>query len=474
MVYDNFISVRAPAFIQGNNWELQNLNHLTVLFGKNGSGKSVLLRLIRDIDQETNHYIIPERTGGLNFEPSYMAEEIEASKRKKSSASNFTGNYRQRVVSRIQSYFNTRGATRGDQLPGNPEDLEDLLKFLLPDFEITLNAGNPPYKLERLSDNMPVTQIDQISSGEAQMLTLSIDILTISAIWDIQKKAKRILLIDEPDPHLHPDLQVRFADFLTQVGSKFNIQIIVATHSTTLLSALGQFGKSNCSTIFLNKIAKRYTAQPFNKYLQELSACLGGHALMGPLFGAPLLLVEGDDDYRIWSQVPRHSEVNIAVIATNGDEISHYQKTLEKLFGSISEPRIYGHTLIDGDKGLPQPSEQNPQDYMPYIQMNCHECENLYLTDEVLTDLGITWEQAIERINQQAENFGNKQARLIEITTEDRRNSDLKTVINELNKILDTKNVHWTTRIGNRLGKERPMGQLLDFLGEGVVNAIWN
>ncbi len=53
---------------------------------------------------------------------------------------------------------------------------------------------------------------------------------------------------------------------------------------------------------------------------------------MGPLFGSPILLVEGDDDYRIWSQVPRHHIVNLAVIPSNGDEIKHYQKTLESIF----------------------------------------------------------------------------------------------------------------------------------------------
>ena len=35
---------------------------------------------------------------------------------------------------------------------------------------------------------------------------------------------------------------------------------------------------------------------------------------MGPLFGVPLLLVEGDDDYRIWNEIPRHHITSFAVI----------------------------------------------------------------------------------------------------------------------------------------------------------------
>jgi predicted ATP-dependent endonuclease of OLD family len=402
-----------------------------------------------------------------------MAEEIEASRRKDASSSNFVSGYRSRVISRIQSYFNTRGATRSSQLPGNPDDLEYLLKFLLSDFEITLRAGNPPYRLIRLSDNKEISDASLLSSGESQLLSLSIDILTIAAIWDIQDKTKRLLLIDEPDTHLHPDLQIRFADFISQVIIKFKLQVVIATHSTTLLSALGQFCHNDCSTIFLNRNIKEFKAQAFNKYLKEVSSCLGGHLLMGPLFGAPLLLVEGDDDYRVWSQIPRHGLVNLAVLPTNGEEIKQYQRTLEKLFASISEVHILGFALIDGDKEIPQANISNSQYYIPFVRLNCHECENLYFSDEVLADLGLSWEIAIEKIRAESHRYGNKKDRLDKTTEYDRRSADFKGLINELSQILDSKNVHWTTRVGNVLGKETPTGQLKDFLGPDLFAAIW-
>jgi len=43
-------------------------------------------------------------------------------------------------------------------------------------------------------------------------------------------------------------------------------------------------------------------------------------------------------------------------------------------------------------------------------------------------------------------------------------------VKNELGKILSIFSVNRTTK---ELGKNRPEGQLADFLGEEVVNAIW-
>jgi len=50
-------------FMGNGHWKLKNLSPITVLFGKNGSGKSVLLRQIRDKAPEENHYCVPERGG---------------------------------------------------------------------------------------------------------------------------------------------------------------------------------------------------------------------------------------------------------------------------------------------------------------------------------------------------------------------------------------------------------------------------
>ena len=36
--------------------------------------------------------------------------------------------------------------------------------------------------------------------------------IDVAAMWDIAGNTKRLMLIDEPDAHIHPDLQVRFAE----------------------------------------------------------------------------------------------------------------------------------------------------------------------------------------------------------------------------------------------------------------------
>jgi|APSaa5957512535_1039671.scaffolds.fasta_scaffold27089_5 hypothetical protein len=212
-------------------------------------------------------------------------------------------------------------------------------------------------------------------------------------------------------------------------------------------------------------------AMHFTDYLKKLSTCLGGHALMGPLFNFPLLLVEGDDDYRIWSEVPRNNSIKISVIPCNGEEIFHYQKTLEQLFDSVLDKPTNptGFVLLDGDKN----KKFHETNHIKSIKLNCHESENLYITNEILHSLGHTWESACDLVIGESSKFGQKSEKLNSIKSWDKRNHDCKDIINELSKILDTRNLVWSQRIGKELAKTHPVGELADFLGSEVIKNIW-
>lgn len=457
---------------------MAGLTEVTVLFGKNGAGKSVLLRSWRDTAPASTHYVTPERTGEMDFQPQYLQEELTYQTRQARSNRNYVPEYRRRIISRIQTYFLTRGNYRGDGTPpASPDRVEALINTLVTDFVVELvAAGTPPYLLKRIEDGASIGGVDQLSSGEAQLITVALDILTIAAIWEIEGNDRRVILVDEPDAHIHPDLEVRFADFIFRAIDQFKLQVAVATHSTSLLAALGQFGGSNTSVIYLDRAKDSFQARPFTSIQKELAACLGGHALMGPLFGAPILLVEGDDDYRIWSQVPRHHVTNFAVIPSNGGEIHRYQKSLESIFSSLRDPdpiQSAGYALLDADKPKPQPTPSRPQEQVKYIQLACHEAENLYLTDEVMDALGIDWSTAVLEIEKSASRFGAKENKLLDASDWDRKHGDFKDCISEVAMILDPKNVHWTVRVGKVIGAAKPSGQILEFLGDEVVDALW-
>lgn len=470
-VHVSEVNVPRPTFLGGGSWSLKKLGGVNVLFGRNGSGKSMLLRNLRDVDPTSSHYIVPERSGDISFEPGLITEVIEAARRRNVSQTNFLSNYRQHVVTRIQGYYTRRGSKRVADIKHDPEDLLRTMSLVLPDFTIQVKSESPFYDLRRSKDGSSVTSVSSLSSGESQLLSVGLDIVTIVGMWELDGQKKRLLLVDEPDAHIHPDLQIKLADFLCHIAQEFKVQVFVATHSTTLLAALGQFGRAEAAVVFVTADASTVNAEPFSGISRELAALLGGHLLMGPLFGAPVLLVEGDDDYRVWVQVARSGLVNLCVLPCNGDEIKAYRKTLERMFDALSENvQLRGYALVDGDKY----TEGKPDaKYVPVIRLGCREIENLYLTDEVLEVLGHKWDAACALIEQKAANYGEKAEALTKIRTVDRRNDDLKPIIHQVAEILDPKGLLWTVRLGKILGQGRPGGMLADFVGGEVISAIW-
>ncbi|MDO8594677.1 MAG: AAA family ATPase [bacterium] len=472
------LNINRPNYLGTGQWELKDLNEITVLFGKNGSGKSQLLRNLKNSDTSTYNYTSPERAGDITHDAGIMQEHFDVSSRANRRSKNLSENFRQESISKIQTLLLKMASKEGGtSLSTAKEDIENFLQILLPDFHFKIKGDhNPPFELKRVHNDSAVSSVTGLSTGEAEILTLALDLLTICAIWEVDSQATRVLLIDEPDTHLHPDLQQHLGQFLAQLLEKYNTQMIIATHSTTLLSALGYHGGEKTSVIYLNNSKNEQRAIKFEKSLQELSTCLGGHALMGPLFGAPLLLVEGDDDNKIWSQVPRYNQVKLAVIPCEGaSEVKNYQKTLEKMFASLrtNQAEPVGYALLDGDQGLPQEDGANPQRNIKFIKLNCMESENLFITDEVLLLLGTDWEAAKAKIKLESINYGEKAIKLNECDSWDRKNSDIKDVIQQLSQILDPKKLPWTIRVAKCIGDKKPEGQLAEFLGESLINSIW-
>lgn len=119
-VHEPNIAVPRPAYLGGGNWQLSRLNSINVLLGRNGSGKSQLLRAMRDLDLASRHYVVPERTGEINFEAGLITQVIDAVQRQGQSRSNFSANYRQAVVTRIQGYYTKRGTKKRAEINHDP------------------------------------------------------------------------------------------------------------------------------------------------------------------------------------------------------------------------------------------------------------------------------------------------------------------------------------------------------------------
>ncbi len=348
---------------------LRNLTDITVIFGRNGSGKSLLLRAMNEkFDRKEVLYTSPERAGEFIYDQGIATRELDPNNRGSSRRNrNLSPEYRRESLSRIFALISQIGTKAGHGEPVHKDKLLDKvaksLAMLMPEFQLNI-TGHPPhfYELWRVSDleNQPSlvnNPSNELSSGETEAITLALDLLTMCNLWNLDNQPQRVLLLDEPDPHLHPELQVRFAKFLVSLIDDYQVQILLATHSTSLLAALGQFGGNRTSILYLNNSKHEQVSSPFSVGLKQIAAVLGGHALIGPLFGAPLLLVEGDDDYQIWSHVPRQPGYRnlLAVIPTDGDQIRTYPAILDDIFGSLrdSSTPTSAYVLFDGDKTPP-------------------------------------------------------------------------------------------------------------------------
>ena len=71
---------------------------------------------------------------------------------------------------------------------------------------------------------------------------------------------RSLLIIDEPENHLHPEWQVKYADVITELV-KNNISIIINSHSPYMIQALNHFAQKKG----LSDITKYYLTEPVEK-----------------------------------------------------------------------------------------------------------------------------------------------------------------------------------------------------------------
>ena len=56
-------------------------------------------------------------------------------------------------------------------------------------------------------------------------------------------KERDVLVLDEPEVHLHPEWQLRFAEIIVLLQKTFNLTVVVTTHSSHFLEALDLYSK---------------------------------------------------------------------------------------------------------------------------------------------------------------------------------------------------------------------------------------
>lgn len=157
------------------------------------------------------------------------------------------------------------------------------------------------------------------------------------------------MLIDEPDVHLHPDLQDRLAAFIVAALEGTNIRVLLATHSTALVAGLS--ARAPLQICFMKRGQTNLAFRAISEIDRAILRIFGAHPLSALFTKTPLLLVEGTDEERIWTQAVRSSQgaIHFQVCEVGGKgNFPVYESEVNDLLGAVYDNAV-AYSLRDRD-----------------------------------------------------------------------------------------------------------------------------
>lgn len=392
--------------LKGSKFHLRGLNNINIIMGRNGSGKS---RFLRDIDQLIRQkkdeyyvrYISPERAGtfkrdGIVFQNMSNDPNWLPASRAVNQATYFKAASAMLLREAETLYLRKLTKTpeiRMDTTRNFETDRLNKINHLLTN--ISLEMINAEFEFRSLVSGEIISP-DQISSGESEAVALATEILYFFDTIDPSKF--NVLLVDEPDVHLHPDLQARLGKLIISMLDEFkdnsdSIAVCLSTHSCPLVCSLAHSSYVSIGT------------KSFELDTVELKPSSAELRKVAPFFGHPLslslsddvaLILEGDDDERVWQQAARTSQGRIKVfpvLATTVSQQGELETFCVSLLDTLYDNPI-AYSLRDGDGVIGQPLEHRLP--LKRYRLQCYAIENALLTDSCLAVMATNWGKLID------------------------------------------------------------------------------
>ncbi len=320
----------------------------------------------------------------------------------------------------------------------------------------------------------------ELSSGESELISLAVEVVYFSYLCKQEKyrEQENWLLLDEPDVHLHPDLQHRLMKLLVNSMCGVNGRVAIATHSTSILAAL--CGMSDDVRIGLKHFGP--TALVFrsvNDAMRSVLPMFGAHPLSNVFNERPPLIVEGEDDERVWQSAVRTSGGRLSLypcVASDIQSMNQYEEAARGLIESVYD-NAKAYSLRDRDDQL---YEIDDLGSVVRMRLSCRNAENLIVTDDVLDELGTDWSSlkaGIEKwIADNATHSRYTSAAAFRDNGWDRKNFQLKDLRMVIVGITGSTKP-WEVAVGQAIAKldqNRFSGEhsLADYLGEKAVTQL--
>lgn len=467
---------------------LRNLSNLNIIMGRNGSGKS---RFLRSLDREfwdkdgfNVRYVSPERAGTftrdgniithISSNPGYLRNV-----RSTNQVANFKAASAVLLREAETMYLRKLAAT-----PSIRENLErnfqadrlDKINGLLTN--ISLEVGQSDFEFRALTGE-PI-QSGEISSGEAEAVSLATEIIYF--FDTLVNDRFNVLLLDEPDVHLHPDLQARLAKMIVGMLEENseqidNVAVCISTHSAPFVCAVA---------------ASDYTSIGTKSFgVEEIDLKRAPDLLkrIGPFFAHPLslmlsedaaLIVEGEDDERVWQQTVRSSNGRIKVFpvvaGSKGEQHQLEQLSVQLLSTLYDSPIAF--SIRDGDGVI----AQDLQHLLPLrrFRLECYSIENLLVSDQCMEVMGTSWEAFVPKAGKwKSENLNHKDALRLDqlVQAADRLRHEKVKVLRHLIPAIVGCKKPWELIVAQALAAIQTTdssanSMLVDFVGEGAIKAV--
>ena len=243
---------------------------------------------------------------------------------------------------RLRSDTNISGLAGGEGLVSwieyaprpNPKDAEsarrhDLLQEFQQEFAEFIGAKSVSLYVQGYSLPLPCNEQPEIVvtfEGRVRLLSQlgasigeSLIVLFVSKLshkW--RNPPVDIVLLEEPELHLHPNLQRKLLEQL----ARYSVQFIATTHSPAVVNSFAHSGGRVFRTEFQNS-EKRTTARQVSG-LTELRGLIGsiGASPADVVWADTVLLVEGSNDvpaFKAWLwKAPSYAGQSVAILALGG------------------------------------------------------------------------------------------------------------------------------------------------------------
>jgi predicted ATP-dependent endonuclease of OLD family len=210
-------------------------------------------------------------------------------------------------------------------------ELRDYFKKFGYDIKIKcLDINNNTYQFYLIKNGSEI-EIDLISTGERELVNFIFGLFS-------ENLEDGIIIIDEPELHLHPNWQKKFIEIFKTATKNRNIQLLFSTHSATFINydILNDIYRIHMNTEGISKYVKIYADIQKNDDLRKILNIVNATNNEKIFFSKSCVLVEGITDEVIFKKIFRkllnENVSDLEVININGKgNYKKYKFLLEKL-----------------------------------------------------------------------------------------------------------------------------------------------